>query len=98
MLPRTTGELINRETVYRSIASLSCLLVLFLPAHAQSQSLKTNAIKPSEDSTNNFTDPKSVEAQRRDFAISLVISLSTEARSYSDLTDRARVLARSADV
>lgn len=98
MLPRSTGELINREIVYRFIASLSCLLVLFLTAHAQSQGLKTNAIKPSEDSTNNFTDPKSVEAQRRDFAISLVISLSTEARSYSDLTDRARVLARSADV
>lgn len=38
------------------------------------------------------------EAQRRVFAISLVISLATEARSYSDLALRPRVLARAADV
>jgi len=40
----------------------------------------------------------SLKAERRAFCVSLVISLATEARSYSDLADRARVLARSADV
>ena len=97
MHPRNSA-LIKRETFCRMIVSLSCLLVLFLPAPALSQTVKTNAIKPAEDEKNNFAEPKSAEAQRRDFAISIVISLSTEARSYSDLTDRTRVLARSADV
>lgn len=37
------------------------------------------------------------EAQRRTFAVSIIISLADEARSYKDLALRARVLARSAD-
>src|SRR5438105_151833 len=95
---RSKAELMQRESVFRALVSLSCLLILFLPAHAQSQNSKTNAIKPAEDEKSSPADLKSVEAQRRAFAVSLVISLSTEARSYSDLSDRTRVLARSADV
>ena len=38
-----------------------------------------------------------LEAQRRTFAISLVMSLADEARSYRDLALRASVLARAAD-
>jgi hypothetical protein len=42
-------------------------------------------------------DPNSTEAQRRVFAVSLVISLANEAKSYNDLAIRTRVLARAAD-
>jgi len=38
-----------------------------------------------------------IEAQRRAFAASIIMSLADETRSYKDLTLRARVLARSAD-
>ena len=40
---------------------------------------------------------EALEAQRRTFAASIIISLADEARSYKDLALRARVLARSAD-
>ena len=40
---------------------------------------------------------KELEAQRRTFAASIIMSLADEARSYKDLALRARVLARCAD-
>ena len=40
---------------------------------------------------------EALEAQRRTFAASIIMSLADEARSYKDLALRARVLARSAD-
>ena len=40
---------------------------------------------------------EAIEAQRRAFAVSIIMSLADDARSYKDLALRARVLARSAD-
>ncbi len=45
----------------------------------------------------SFIDEEIVEAQRRTFAASIIMSLADEARSYKDPALRARVLARSAD-
>ena len=42
-------------------------------------------------------ETEALEAQRRTFAASIIMSLADEARSYKDLALRARVLARSAD-
>lgn len=58
---------------------------------------------PEKLSTPKSTKPKSEEtdadaAQRRAMGISLVTSLADEARSFKDLTRRARVQARAADV
>jgi hypothetical protein len=62
----------------------------------QSEITNRTRISGSEITVSN--DANSAEGERRAFVVSLVISLATEARSYSDLADRARVLARSADV
>jgi len=76
--------------------SLLCLLVLPPPTLAQNPSVETLQAKAKERS--NISRPDPVEDERRAFAISLVISTADEARSYSDLALRPRVLARSADV
>jgi hypothetical protein len=53
--------------------------------------------KADEAEASKLSETALLEAQRRDFVISLVISLADEARSYRDLGLRSRVLARSAD-
>jgi hypothetical protein len=55
-------------------------------------------MKAGEGEKSSFPEANSAEAQRRAFAVSLVISLATDARSYADLALRPRVLARAADV
>jgi len=55
-------------------------------------------MKSGEGEKSNYPDANSVEAQRRAFAVSLIISLANEARSYDDLALRPRVLARAGDV
>lgn len=66
-----------------SALPLSLLLIVPSPALAQRAQKKTTALP---------------EEQLPAFAVSLVITLATEARSYSDVTLRPRVLARAADV
>jgi hypothetical protein len=77
--------------------SLLCSFVLPLPTSAQSPRDKTLQPKANEGDRNNISRSDPMEDQRRAFAISLIISLADEARSYSDLALRPRVLARSAD-
>lgn len=76
--------------------SILCLLVLPPPTLAQNPSVETLQAKAKERSNISAADP--MEDERCAFAISLVISTADEARSYSDLALRPRVLARSADV
>jgi len=75
----------------------SFLLAPCLSAESQSESRKTIPIK-DDDSIGSPGESRSSQEQQRLFVIALVNSLANEARSYSDLADRARVLARSADV
>ena len=88
---------VNRKSFCRTIGSLSCLLVLSLSVLSQSDSRDRVSVK-SESDKSNPAEANSAEAQRREFAVSLVISLATDARSYTDVALRPRVLARAADV
>jgi hypothetical protein len=58
---------------------------------------ETKSEAKSDESKANSSEAALLEAQRRTFAISLVMSLADEARSYRDLALRPRVLARAAD-
>ena len=64
------------------------------PQETQSQS-KTKKTEESEAS--RLSEAALLEAQRRTFAISMLTSLTDEARSYRDTALRPRVLARAAD-
>lgn len=78
-------------------AVLICVLVFSLQSAAQNKS----AQKPSsaiEGQKSKVSLSELPEAQLRPFAVSLVISLANDARSYTDLTLRPRVLAQAADV
>lgn len=77
--------------------SLFCLLVLPPASLAQNPPDEKLQAKANEKERSNISRPDSVEDERRAFAISLVISTADEARNYSDLALRPRVLARSAD-
>jgi hypothetical protein len=79
-------------------SSLLCLLVLPPPTWAQNPSVEALQGKANEKERSTSSGPDALEDERRAFAISLVISVADEARSYSDLALRPRVLARSADV
>ena len=74
-----------------SALPLSFLLVLPSSALGQRPAQKTTSAPVSE-------KPALTEEQLPAFAVSLVITLATEAPSYSDLALRPRVLARAADV
>ena len=76
-----------------SILSLS---LLSPPALAQTNQAKRVQSEGSERSAVSGSDLTA--AQRREFAISTVISLAKEATSFSDLALRPRVLARAADI
>jgi len=80
----------------RTIDLVLCILILSFSAPSQTKTPnRVTAERPEvrgSDISGNLT-----EAQRRLFAVSMVISLATEARSFKDLTLRPRVLARAAD-
>jgi hypothetical protein len=77
--------------------SLLTLIVLLPSTLAQNPTDKTLQAKAIEGERSNISGSRPLEDERRAFAISLVISLADEARSYSDLALRPRILARSAD-
>jgi hypothetical protein len=81
-----------------SALPLSFLLALPSPALGQRPPQKTTSGPVSEKSTPKVPESGLTEEQLPAFAVSLVISLATEARSYSDLALRSSVLARAADV
>jgi len=82
-------------------ANLSC-------AHLQAQTTPqapkqpTAQLKPAPSANKkeneNVIDAEAVGAQRPVFAVSLIMTLADEARSYKNIALRSRVLARSADV
>lgn len=53
------------------------------------------AVKPHDE--DKVIDASAIAEQERQFAVSLIMSLAEEARSYKDLTLRPRILARAAD-
>jgi hypothetical protein len=90
---------------------LACtiLIVVLLPSCltpgslAQTQTLapkksQTKSEAKTDESKAKLSEADLLEAQRRAFSISLLMSLADEARSYSDLALRPRVLARAADM
>lgn len=84
-----------------SWSALPLSFVLALPVPALVQQPTPQKTKPGP--VTEKPKPKSNEASLTEselpaFAVSLVISLATEARSYSDVALRPRVLARAADV
>lgn len=87
----------NHYRTVLNLISLLCLLVLPVPTLAQTAAEKKLQAKASEKEISKGSEADSLEAQRRIFAISLVISLADEARSYHDLALRPHVLARAAD-
>lgn len=77
--------------------SLVCFLVLPPPTSAQNPAGSTLQAKTNQRQAADISEAVTPEDERRALVISLVISLADEARSYSDLALRPRVLARSAD-
>lgn len=99
---RCNLAMFKRSSLFLVFASLLFLLLPSVPraqqAPAGTQSQKTQptpAAKKAE--TDDPIDGEALEAQRRAFAISLIMDLAENARSYKDLSLRARILARSAD-
>jgi hypothetical protein len=82
--------------VKRIATSLLCLSLLSSPLWAQSNQPRRVQAEAGERALVSITDLAA--AQRRDFAISVVISLAKEATSFKDLALRPRVLARAADI
>src|SRR5215470_3101911 len=94
---RILKGLLGRKSRWRTITSVTCLLILLFSTLSQTEAQDSVAAERTKDK-NIPINVKAAEAQRRIFATSTVISLATEARSYKDLELRARVLARAADV
>ena len=86
----------KRRTLARSAVSLFCSLAFVVPALAQKTNRKTPAPPVTEKHKPQHVELS--ETQLPPFAISLVISLANDARSYTDLALRPRVIARAADV
>ena len=96
---RTQTVMIGKGTVVAfSLMSLLCSFVFSVSTSAQNPLGKILQAKANETDRTNTSGPDALEDERRAFAISLVVSVADEARSYSDLALRPRVLARSADV
>jgi hypothetical protein len=89
--------LVNGKSVCRTIGLLSCVFVFSLSVLSQSES-RDRVPRKAENDKSNLAGAASAEAQRRAYAVSLVISLANDARIYPDLALRSRVLARAADV
>ena len=85
-----------RRRLRRKLLTLTCLLVFCAPVTAQTIAPREPQAATEQKQSNKIRDVD-FQADRRIFAISAVTSLANEARSYDDLTLRARVLARSAD-
>ena len=85
----------KRKSLWRTVSSVGCLLVLSLSALSQTETQNRVVAERAKDKSTPLAN--AAEAQRRLFATSTVISLATEARSYKDLELRSRVLARAAD-
>jgi hypothetical protein len=99
---RRVGSLRLRGSVGRKVCvlmviSLSCLLALPVPSPAQSNATNRLSAKPFEKETRQVGVIDAAD-ERRALAVSLIISLGSDARSYVDLALRPRVLARAADV
>src|ERR1051326_1567920 len=92
----TFERLLKCKVVWRTSGSVACLLVLSFSVLPQSESRNRGVVELRKEQ-NRLIDANAVETQRRAFAVSTVISLATEARSYKDLALRTRVLARAAD-
>jgi len=80
-----------------SVSVFLFAFVLCVPSLGEAQSKNKNKTQPASSKEESVIDTAAVEAQRRQFALSLITGLADEARSYKDLSLRARVLARSAD-
>src|SRR3982750_1832813 len=91
---RILKGLLERKSLWRTISSVTCLLILSYPTLSQTD---TSAVAERAKNKTIAINANAAEAQRRIFAISTVISLATEARSYKDLELRPPVLARAAD-
>lgn len=63
----------------------------------QSPSQPKSSPSTNKNETGNLIDAEAIETQRRTFAVSLLMTLADEARSYKNLSLRSRVLARSAE-
>ena len=82
-----------------SALPLSFVLVLPFPALGQQPAPSKTTPQPvKEKSKSKANESGLTESELPAFAVSLVIGLATEARSYSDISLRPRVLARAADV
>ena len=90
----TLKRLSKRQSLWRTVSSVGCLLVLSFSALSQTATQNRVVAERAKDTA---VDVIAAEAQRRSFATSTVISLATDARSYKDLELRSRVLARAAD-
>jgi hypothetical protein len=75
----------NYCRIVLNLVSLLCLLLLPVPILAQTAAEKKLQAKTNEKETSRVNEADLLEAQRRSFAISLVISLADDARSYDDL-------------
>ena len=81
-----------------SALPLSFLLAVPPSVLAQHTPQKTTSAPVTDKTAPRASEAGLTEEQLPAFAVSLVISLATEARSYSDVALRPRVLARAADV
>jgi hypothetical protein len=88
----------DRSSTVPNLLWLLCVLLLSAPTPGQTPTEKKLQTKANLTEETKVSEADSLEAQqRRVFAISLVISLADETRSYQDLALRPRVLARAAD-
>ena len=81
-----------------SALPLSFLLALPVPAPGQSPPQKKTSPPVTEKPAPKVNETGPTDTELPAFAVSLVISLATEARTFSDVALRPRVIARAADV
>jgi hypothetical protein len=67
------------------------------PATPQANESQSKTAKAVEGDATKISEAVLIEEQRRTFAVSMLMSLTDEARKYRDITLRPRVLARAAD-
>ena len=87
---------LNGNEWWRTIGLGACLLVLSCSSLSQTKTQNRVSKEPANERKTSI-EANATEAQRRLYAISIVISLATEARGYKDLALKPRVLARAAD-
>lgn len=92
----SSSTIVGQRSVKLLAISLLSLSLLLPPTLAQTSQGKRVQSESSERSAVSAADLAA--AQRREFAISAVISLAKEATSFSDLALRPRVLARAANI